>query len=1012
MKKTLFSLVCAAAMFPAVGLYALTQPGLSEKWVTGNNTDFIGNWSSVTPDWSNRAEVKAGSNPRFATAADGKMYTVNQKTMYISEITNTGLVDVYELPAVGDDFYGTAISIDEAGNFLVGMNFVQAPYSSLYWTVYSPVTKAAKMIKLDIPSGWNIGRIDCVGRVLGDLTREAIFYIAPQSGQTPKVRVVKSTGTGTVESVAFETLAGVTVPQGASTVQQNIAQPAFKTYDEYLAAGADNYNFYYSASNGSTHVYAAYINGTVVNDFAPDMSYTVKSSINGFTTFELGDKRYFVRGYSPDTAGGFYMGIVVMDANGDALTYWFNENYEPNGGYQSLIAEPNADGTANIYVYNSGNKYGAAAMLTFDPSKCGAPVKPQIPIGMTAEDPYRVSTAADITNMAANISSSNFYVSLENDIDMAGVTFAPIRTGATIYFEGNNHVISNLTATTTSSGNWGLFDTFKGEVANLGLANVTFACNWGCAGALCGTSNGATITNCFSSGSVTGAAVGGFIGALHGTCTITDSYSLVNVSEINNHFAGGLVGRVGDASGNGYKLTVTNSYAGGTVSSAAGTAAGIASANQAASEVILDNAVAWNSSVSGAAGKVDAFVAGAAQSTVLQAFAYDGMVVNNVPVTEGATQDEIMAALTASDAYNKTVNNGRAVLAWQSANGNRYFPGTAENPFAITSPADLLAMRSYIVPGHSYFSLENDIDMKGVAYTSPLGDNNFTGRIVHFDGKCHVIKNFTCTSGAYPSLIGVFMGEIKNLGMEDVNISGGAAGVFGAFIGHRSYDGVTTVDNCYATGKVTGTSYAGGIGGYNNGNAVITNCYSDMEVVGGSYAGGIYSWVAGGETVIKNCYAAGFTEATRDGGKAGGIIVLEGGAATISDVVAWQGDIYGSIVAPVNAGSVDATLDNVKHYNEMYLNGDDVTGGVDDDELVATVTSWTAFSTKLNDSDKPMLKWQAGESTGINDIVADDTVSDGPAEYYNLQGVRVVNPDGGIYIVRQGSKVTKRYITK
>lgn len=30
-----------------------------------------------------------------------------------------------------------------------------------------------------------------------------------------------------------------------------------------------------------------------------------------------------------------------------------------------------------------------------------------------------------------------------------------------------------------------------------------------------------------------------------------------------------------------------------------------------------------------------------------------------------------------------------------------------------------------------------------------------------------------------------------------------------------------------------------------------------------------------------------------------------------------------------------------------------------------------------------------------------------PVEYYNIQGVRVQNPTSGLYIVRQGSKVSK-----
>lgn len=48
------------------------------------------------------------------------------------------------------------------------------------------------------------------------------------------------------------------------------------------------------------------------------------------------------------------------------------------------------------------------------------------------------------------------------------------------------------------------------------------------------------------------------------------------------------------------------------------------------------------------------------------------------------------------------------------------------------------------------------------------------------------------------------------------------------------------------------------------------------------------------------------------------------------------------------------------------------------------------------------------ESTGttaVTDIEADST--DAEPEYYNLQGIRVHNPESGIYIVRQGNKVSK-----
>lgn len=49
--------------------------------------------------------------------------------------------------------------------------------------------------------------------------------------------------------------------------------------------------------------------------------------------------------------------------------------------------------------------------------------------------------------------------------------------------------------------------------------------------------------------------------------------------------------------------------------------------------------------------------------------------------------------------------------------------------------------------------------------------------------------------------------------------------------------------------------------------------------------------------------------------------------------------------------------------------------------------------------------YAAGGESGINSAVVDN--SNAPVEYYNLQGVRVVNPTRGIYVMRQGNKATK-----
>lgn len=49
--------------------------------------------------------------------------------------------------------------------------------------------------------------------------------------------------------------------------------------------------------------------------------------------------------------------------------------------------------------------------------------------------------------------------------------------------------------------------------------------------------------------------------------------------------------------------------------------------------------------------------------------------------------------------------------------------------------------------------------------------------------------------------------------------------------------------------------------------------------------------------------------------------------------------------------------------------------------------------------------YDLGASAGVENVTVADT--EAPAEYFNLQGVRVSNPANGVFICRQGNKVTK-----
>ncbi len=50
---------------------------------------------------------------------------------------------------------------------------------------------------------------------------------------------------------------------------------------------------------------------------------------------------------------------------------------------------------------------------------------------------------------------------------------------------------------------------------------------------------------------------------------------------------------------------------------------------------------------------------------------------------------------------------------------------------------------------------------------------------------------------------------------------------------------------------------------------------------------------------------------------------------------------------------------------------------------------------------------------GVDNVIADEAIDENaPVEYYNLQGVRVADPANGLYIVKQGNKISKQIIRK
>lgn len=220
----------------------------------------------------------------------------------------------------------------------------------------------------------------------------------------------------------------------------------------------------------------------------------------------------------------------------------------------------------------------------------------------TEANPYLITTAQDIEDMTKKIGDGKtVYFRLEEDIDMTGINHLPTMgsdganyTNGTLHFDGNNHVISNLTSIATSYEFYyaSLFGVFRGSVKNLGLVDVNLKSGLGVAGigGYCAYTDPGTVDNVFVTGNIegVGAYAGGIAGTNSAALTISNSYVIANVIS-DTKYVGGLVGR-GRSS-----ITINNCYVAGKVETTSGTASLVATTDKASGvSLTLNNVAAVN----------------------------------------------------------------------------------------------------------------------------------------------------------------------------------------------------------------------------------------------------------------------------------------------------------------------------------------------------------------------------------------------------------------------------------
>jgi hypothetical protein len=280
--------------------------------------------------------------------------------------------------------------------------------------------------------------------------------------------------------------------------------------------------------------------------------------------------------------------------------------------------------------------------------------------------------------------------------------------------------------------------------------------------------------------------------------------------------------------------------------------------------------------------------------------------------------------------------------------------GNPSQNLEIRTWYDLDAVRDNLAGHHI---LMNDLNSTTAGYTAlasstanegkgwqPIGtvDERFSGV---FDGQEHDIKDLFINRPREGEigLFGHIGGEgalIKNVGVVDADVTGWEA--TGTLVG---YNELGMIDNCYATGSVTGDIDATGMGGLvgMNEQGTVTGSYATSNVAGGwqygVHIGGLVGLNEDG--VLSDCHATGsVTGDSSVGGLVGhnqpdgalsncyatGSVISDGEAAGIGGLA---GSNFGTVSGCYATGSVTGG----------WVSGDAIGGLVGDNHYLGTISN-------------------------------------------------------------------------
>jgi hypothetical protein len=530
----------------------------------------------------------------------------------------------------------------------------------------------------------------------------------------------------------------------------------------------------------------------------------------------------------------------------------------------------------------------------------------------TANDPYRIATAADLIALGENPDDYNKHFILTSDIDLdpnlpgrkviAKAVIAPDTDPARAghqgldfvgSFDGNGHTIKNLKVEGRLCS--GFFGVIAASVSNLRLEAIEVS-GTRCVGGLAAGSLG-SVVNCSSSGSVDGGeCVGGLVGC-NNRGSIIASYSSGSVKG-SSQPVGGLVGW---SDGN-----IVASYSSGSVKGSSQYVGRLVGHNDGSivTSYSCASVKGSSSSVAGLVGKNDGIVVASFCNT-------DSSGLMTGDGGTGKTRAEMQNMETFRRAgwdFAGEVANGTCDY-WEITTGD--YPrlhyqgdsrpvmpqgrGTAEQPYLIRDARDLGTV--WLAPS-AYYRLAQPIDLSGITWSTAVIPW-FGGS---FDGNGCTIRNLKVTGGRFLGLFGhlISSAKVSHLGLEAVEVRG--TGPIGGVAGRNE----GTIAASYSSGSVSSAAPIGSSAGHNS-DSILVASYGSADTRRDVEVGGLVGENTG---LINNSYSSSPVSCT--------------GYKSVPHVGGLVGRNWGLITNTYSRGSVHGT----GSYHVGGLLGDNVAGRI------------------------------------------------------------------------------------